>query len=352
MPGVKTPPGIAKNPAALAMWARGLFMKDQFDEAFAAALAAVELAPDDAEIRDLVAAFLSTTVAHYHIPMLNDGPRNRAYARALEAAIRPGMRVLEVGTGGGLLALIAARAGAEVFTCESSPVAAAAARVIAERNGLADRIHVISKRSTELAIGDDLPGPADLLFSEIFGGRLFDEGVVESLADAKARLVKPGAPVVPRWAELRCALVETPDKARSNPIGTVEGFDMSAVNVLMPPANVRLNCTSGSTEQRSQPGSALAKDFHAEPPFGDDIGNLELISDGGRVNGVAQWLRLDFGDGNILENSPFTSEESNWGRPLTLFAAPLDTRPGQIVRVRLRRVGETLIVSQVASTHQ
>lgn len=352
MPVVKAPPGIDRNPVALAMWARGLFMKDRFDDAFAAALAAVELAPDDSEVRDMVAAFLSTTVANYHIPMLRDEPRNRAYARGLETAIRPGMRVLEVGTGGGLLALIAARAGAEVYSCESSPIAAAAARVIAERNGFSDRIHVISKRSTELVIGDDLPEPADLLFSEIFGRRLFDEGVIESLGDAKSRLVKPGAPIVPRRAELRCALVASPVKERWNPLRPVEGFDMSAINILMPPSNALLECKPRRTEQRSAPASALAKDFQADAPFGADLCTVELTSSGGQVDGVAQWLRLDFGDGNVLENSPFDVEDSNWGRPITLLPEPILTSPGQIIRVKFRRIGETVIISFAPSTDQ
>ena len=42
-----------------------------------------------------------------------------AYDAALRRAIRPGCRVLEIGTGSGLLAMMAARAGAaQVVTCE------------------------------------------------------------------------------------------------------------------------------------------------------------------------------------------------------------------------------------------
>ena len=41
-------------------------------------------------------------------------------------------KVLEIGTGAGLLSLIAARAGAEVVTCEADPVVAA--REIADRS--------------------------------------------------------------------------------------------------------------------------------------------------------------------------------------------------------------------------
>ena len=49
-----------------------------------------------------------------YLDMLTDLPRNRAYRRALEGAITPGKvcQCLDIGTGTGLLALMAARAGA------------------------------------------------------------------------------------------------------------------------------------------------------------------------------------------------------------------------------------------------
>ena len=344
---VKLPPNIEQNPMALALWARSLFYKDHFDEAFAAGVAALELAPGDGEIRDLVSSALSSSVAPYHIPMLHDSARSHAYARAIEAAVRPGMRVFEIGTGAGLLALIAARAGAEVYTCERVGIAASAARYIAEQNGLGDRVHVINKHSTDVVLGEDLPGPADLLVSEIFGNKMFNEGVVDAIADAKTRLTAPDAPIVPPRVQVRCALVESETKADRADLRDVEGFEMSAVNLLRRPSSEWLECKDGRTQQRSTAQSALVKDFQSQPPFGEDISVVDLVSDGGEVTGVAQWLRIDFGDGNLLENAPFEGQPSSWGRPITLFPRPISTRPGEIVRIKLRRLGEALIISPV-----
>src|SRR5262249_45946357 len=52
------------------------------------------------------------TVPRWHFAMLNDSERNDALAVALERVVRPGSHVLDIGSGSGLLAMVAARAGA------------------------------------------------------------------------------------------------------------------------------------------------------------------------------------------------------------------------------------------------
>ncbi|MGH7354908.1 MAG: HemK2/MTQ2 family protein methyltransferase [Candidatus Rokuibacteriota bacterium] len=54
--------------------------------------------------------------------------------------IRPGERVLEIGSGAGLAAVLAARAGAYVIATDIRPEAVACTRENAARNGVADRV--------------------------------------------------------------------------------------------------------------------------------------------------------------------------------------------------------------------
>ncbi len=66
--------------------------------------------------------------ADWHFNMVNDEPRNAAFARAIAHMVKPGQRVLEIGTGSGLLAMLAARdeqgapRAAQVITCEANPL--------------------------------------------------------------------------------------------------------------------------------------------------------------------------------------------------------------------------------------
>lgn len=62
------------------------------------------------------------------------------YHQAAAKDVRPGLRVLDMGTGCGVSALLAARAGSEVVAADVNPKAVECARANAERNGLTAQI--------------------------------------------------------------------------------------------------------------------------------------------------------------------------------------------------------------------
>jgi release factor glutamine methyltransferase len=65
------------------------------------------------------------------------------YHQAVASDVRPGSRVLDMGTGSGVSALLAARAGSEVVAVDINPEAVECARANAERNGLAEAITLV-----------------------------------------------------------------------------------------------------------------------------------------------------------------------------------------------------------------
>src|SRR5262249_13356009 len=154
-------------------------------------------APDDAEVRARARRLLAYLVPSYHIPMMNDGRRNSAWQSVLGRRMRPGIRALGIGTGAGMLALMAAKAGAElVMTCEQDPVRAAIAGERAARNGLAAKKNVLATPPGELKLGEDIARPADLLFCDLFGAHLVNLSPFEVIADARLRLTTRDATVI------------------------------------------------------------------------------------------------------------------------------------------------------------
>jgi ribosomal protein L11 methyltransferase len=115
-------------------------------------------------------------------------PSTRFCLLAVEKYTQPGMRVLDVGTGSGILAILAAKLGAsEVFACDIDYVAVNVARENIERNHVSDKIKtdVGSLGSWDLGLGT-----WDLLLMNILAP------VILELLPLAQPLLKPGGRMV------------------------------------------------------------------------------------------------------------------------------------------------------------
>ncbi|HWT96573.1 MAG TPA: tetratricopeptide repeat protein, partial [Terriglobales bacterium] len=212
---------------AYASLAQVLHDSEKPEESLALLKDAVKRFPDDADLAFALRLQLSSMIPAWHIPMINDVERNDAYDAALRRAVKPGDVVLEIGTGSGLVAMMAARAGAaKVVTCEVLPALADAARDTIAQNGYADRITVVSKKSTQLELGSDLPQKADIFVSELLNIGMLAPNMLQILTHARRNLVKPEGAIIPAAARIHAVLLECPFLAAVNPVGEIAGFDM------------------------------------------------------------------------------------------------------------------------------
>lgn len=149
--------------------------------------------------------------------MLHDYDRNRRYHEAIRYVISSmksagrEVHVLDIGTGTGLLSMMAVLAGADtVIACEAfEPVAQCAEKII-KANGMGDKIKVIHKRSTELAVGEDMPRKANVLVAELFDTELIGEGALGVYQHAADHLLTPDAILVPCKARMYIQVLESP----------------------------------------------------------------------------------------------------------------------------------------------
>jgi release factor glutamine methyltransferase len=92
---------------------------------------------EDGEVFDYLGL---TLVVPPHVQVIE--PTSDVLGQVVLDEVRPGERVLDMGTGSGVNAILAARQGADVVAVDVNPHAVAAARANAERNGVADRVAV------------------------------------------------------------------------------------------------------------------------------------------------------------------------------------------------------------------
>jgi protein arginine N-methyltransferase 1 len=132
----------------------------------------------------------------YHRTLVADHVRNQTFFRALKAAIVPGRTVVaDIGTGTGLLGLVAARLGAKrVYMYETAAVGAVAEQVLKANRAEARVCELIAAHSKEMID----PPLVDLVVSETLGNYAFEENMIATLADARRRHLAPGGMVIPR----------------------------------------------------------------------------------------------------------------------------------------------------------
>lgn len=261
--------------------------------------------------------------------MLQDSVRNTTFQRAIHAAVRPGDVVVDLGTGTGILAMWAADAGAgRVYAIEETDVALVAEAVI-KANGYADRISVIRSNSGRL----ELPERADVLIAELVGHFLFEEGIVEYMADVRERLVKPGARIVPVAARVFAAPVELPTGfAELSYWETWKSPDLSLIRKMA--ANSAYVETVGPEALLAEPALLFDVDFHHDKP-GIRVAEATFSIDRrARFGAIAGWFRLDLGGDIILPTGP-SDPPTHWQQCLFPVENSVILSPGESLTCRV-----------------
>ena len=309
---------------------------------------ALALQPDNLHLRHQVRRLGSGSVPFWHIPMMNDVPRNDAFEAAIRAAIGvtgPEARVLDIGAGSGLLSLMAVRAGAEkVVACEMEPMIADMAQQIVAQNGYADRIQVHAKSSVELAIGAELDAPANILVSEILSSDLLTEKVLDTFEDAHRRLLSSDAIVIPRAATAMGCLVASENLADYAFVGTVSGFDLSAFTAFAP-QRLPIHGTMTAWQRLSDDLELVHLDL-TQKKHDATLARLRIpVTASGRAIGIVQWMHIDLWEGIAFDNHPDRYTDGGWLQVLHSFPEPVDVVAGQTLDIAAGHDRITLILT-------
>lgn len=151
-----------------------------------------------------------------HEALLGDEPRNTAFAQALRLKVTPECAVLDLGSGTGLWAILAAKLGARrVVAVEREGLMCGAIRMLARANGVEDVVEIIHGEAAAL----DLPRDFDVVVSETVGHMIFEEQIASIMIAARTRHLKPGGALIPNRVSLVAAPVHLKPVPKSWPAG-------------------------------------------------------------------------------------------------------------------------------------
>jgi len=133
---------------------------------------------------------------HYHWQMLQDVDRVTAFRETIEHFVQPGMHVVELGGGTGILSSFAARCGARVVCVERNPELVRTARRLIGLNGLEERIEVVQADARHYQPAE----PVDFVICEMLHVGLLREKQTEVITAFKQHHQAAFGEKLPRFA--------------------------------------------------------------------------------------------------------------------------------------------------------
>lgn len=261
--------------------------------------------------------------------MLAHTERIEAYAAALERSIGPDSVVLDIGTGTGIFALLACRAGARRVYALDMEDAILVGPEVAAANGYADRIEFIRDLSTNVT----LPELADVVVSDIGGALPLFQNHLASIIDARERLLRPGARLIPQTDILLAALADCPDDYRYLTVWDTHsyGFDMTAARELSRNNWWREKARTGRLLTEPQSWGTLdyrtVSDVNVRGEF------TTTVRRSGTAHAIFLWARRIFADG--IELSDYLNPNSLYRRAVFPLRDPTEVAQGDSVHCRI-----------------
>jgi type II protein arginine methyltransferase len=306
-------------------------------------------------------------VLPYHFLMMTDTVRLEAYQSSIQAAVRQKKkelgrrpRVLDAGCGIGLLGMMAALEGAEVWQCEAVPMMRRMAREvigancqdIAANNGMINLLP--DMMSTQLQVGPDgdVKDKFDIVVSEVMDLWCLGEGVIPTMRHANAKLLAEGGILIPgRLAifaqPIELSLFSQPEKINKvnlSPMYTHFTSKYSPLRIQQFPhrfltdeAMLVLEVDLYNIPEAPREGLPnltglnLCIRMGGKPALQAKLSSATLDRSG-MLSGYGVWWAADLGAGHLCSSSPSNPQRS-WKQLVRWLDEPRFVQEGQEVQV-------------------
>ncbi|MCA1568071.1 MAG: 50S ribosomal protein L11 methyltransferase [Acidobacteria bacterium] len=275
---------------------------------------------------------ICTIIPRWHFEMLNDEQRNAAFEKALAKVVTADSLVLDIGSGTGLLAMMAARARAgKTISCEMVAPLAELAREVVARNGFAGKIQIMGKKSTDLVVGSDMPQRANLLVTETVDCGLLGEGIVPSIAHARANLLTEDALIIPRSASVYAMLVESKRLRGLNSVDRCAGFDLGLMRQYATPHYFPVRLAAFAYEALTGPFEVFRFDFARELILPSRKTISVPVTRDGTCHAVVFWFHMQLDEEISISNEPGST--THWEQAIQCLKHEMTVRAGDVLQI-------------------
>ncbi len=268
--------------------------------------------------------------------MIVDRVRMDAYALALKALVKPDSVVLDIGTGPGMHALLAAKFGArKVYAIEPEDTVHLA-RQVAQENGFGDRIEFYQELSTNVT----LPGRVDVIVSDIRGSLPMYGTHIPTIIDARKRHLKEGGALIPYRDVMYAALVDSSRAYR----GVIRAWDNPYALSMEPIKQIVLNTWSDEVAYDLRQRHLLTKPHRWATLDYSSIKDTNVSNSGivqratrdGKAYGWLIWFDTDLTAEVGFSNGPDVDRISEvYGRGFFPLLEPVSVQEGDIINLSL-----------------
>ena len=280
-----------------------------------------------------------------HISMLNDRVRTEAFLSAIAEVVRPDDVVVDIGTGTGVLAAAAARAGARhVYAIEGTDIGGAARQLFAA-NDFADRITLVPGWSSQV----ELPERANVLVAEIIGNDPLEEGVMETFADARKRFLTPDARIIPSRVKTFALPIAMDEGLLAKVLFTADatsswkewyGLDFSPLQIAATNQSVVVNRPPAEARSWKTLGDAvMLADLDlggGNPPLVNESAEFTIATDG-LLGGLLVYFELDVGPSQRLSTAPAEADETcSWLVKTWVYGSGVPVKTGDKLKINYK----------------
>lgn len=304
----------------------------------------------------------------WFFPMLNDTTRNNTYLRAIKLALEKQKKVghiLDIGTGTGLLAMMAATVApqAQITSLEMSTCFADLARETIATNNIKN-VQVVCQHSTTV----NVDVPADLCLSELLEDGLLGEGWLPTMRDAWQRNLQPDCTVLPRSARVYAQLVEAkwlqdycgPRDFSHKDTEVRFCLDSSGTTALVDPLDVVLPVNAeylirtNKINILSEPWIAFDIDV-SDPsvipdPNGRQFSHSVVAATSGTLHGILVYWDLEVYENLVLSTRPGSSPFQDHWRPCLHVVPPQSISAGDTIELQISHNDERIFVQTLDSS--